>query len=102
MTIKEQHVSEFSGFPFCLKYSRLVVKEAVTQKHQTAQRSPLKSAPPPKILHFQAKGPGKRLAGQKHLDNNCSTSAKQHRKTVSHLPASSEQEVWTSTRTRLY
>ena len=37
MTIKEQHVREFSGFSFCLKYSRLVAKEAVTQKHQTAQ-----------------------------------------------------------------
>lgn len=43
MTIKEKHVSEFSGFSFCLKYSRLVAKEAVTQKHQTAQTP----APPP-------------------------------------------------------
>lgn len=57
MTIKEKHVSEFSGFSFCLKYSRLVAKEAVTQKHQTAQTPapPHHKISPNKTLLFQAK-----------------------------------------------
>lgn len=82
MTIKEKHVSEFSGFSFFLKYSRLVAKEAVTQKHQTAQTpDPHHKISPNKTLLFQAKGPGKRQE-RKRLDNNYSTPAKHHRKIV--------------------
>ena len=80
MTIKEQHVSEFSGFPFCLKYSRLVAR-GCNPETSNCTEIPTQISPN-RILHFQAKGPGKRLEGQKHLDNKCSTLAKQHRKTV--------------------
>lgn len=34
---KKQSGSEFSGLSLCLKYSRLLDKEAATRKHQTAQ-----------------------------------------------------------------
>lgn len=80
---KEPCGSEFSGLSFCLKYSRLVDKEAAIQKHQTAQANKQISTQQNSAIssHWTRKETSK-TEDIKFLDNNCSTTAKCYRKTV--------------------